>query len=270
MKRSINFFRIKLILIIAIIVFPIAFFVLLTAILWSGDYGEFWPSITFENAPENTAYVDILIKLPQDSEEYVDFAEWEEPPKKVLNRENVGKEVYHSSTQKYSRIQPIYEEISITPDSEIARLNADGYVSLSVHYAGSKGFQKTDLSLDYLHRYNEIPAIKKRYGKFKAAYVDENGNVLGITKVSRTRYTFKEPSSFTANGDKLIFTKWDTTLLEVLFLVTLFGEPAAIIALIVIIIIQSVTKPKPYLPPRPVCNPRSIEERNRENGEQQG
>lgn len=238
MKRYIDFFRIKVILIIAIIVFPIAFIVLLIAILWSGEYGEFWPPITYKNAPENTAYVDILVKLPEDSEDYVDFAEWEEPPKKVLNSENVGKPVYHSSTQTYSRIQPIYEELSITPDSEIAKLNADGYVSLSVHYAGSKGFRDTDLCLDYLHSSNEITAIKKRYGKFKAANVDENGNVLGITKASRTRYSSNEPSSFTANGDKLIFTKWDTTLLDVLFLVTLFGEPVAVVLLIVCIVLN--------------------------------
>lgn len=114
--------------------------------------------------------------------------------------------------------------------------------------------------------YNRITAIKKRYGKFKAAYVDENGNVLGITKASRTRYNPKEVSSFTVNGDKLIFTKWVCSPLQlILIFVSFFGEPLAILAPIVIIIIQSVQKPKPYLPPRTDRIPRSIEERNKDD-----
>lgn len=257
MKRQVNFFRIKIILIIAIIVLPIVFWISFVNTL-SPDFGDFWPPITFENAPENTAYVDILITLPESSEEYVDFADWENPPQ--INR--IGyKEVTEGNTA-YN--VPVYEkEISITPDSEIARLNADGYVSLSVHYAGSKGFRGTELNLDY--HGSEITAIKKHYGKFKAAYVDENGNVLGITKASRTRYDPREASSFAVNGDKLIFTKWALSPLQVVLVYgSFFGEPVAIIALIVCIVLDHLQKPKPYLPPRPNRMPRSIAERNKD------
>lgn len=202
MKRSVNFFRIKLILIIAIIVFPIALIILLCNTLSWHDFGDYRPSVMYENAPENTAYVDILVKLPEGSEDYVDFAEWK------------------------------YKEVSIAPDSEIAKLNDDGYVSLSVHYAGCEGFSDSYLRLDNYG--SEITTIKKRYGSFKAAYVDENGNVLGITKKARTRYDPQKPSSFSADGDTLIFTIWDGSPLQYFFIFVLsFGELLAIIALIV-------------------------------------
>ncbi|MDE6732515.1 MAG: hypothetical protein K2J77_06530 [Oscillospiraceae bacterium] len=231
MKRSINFFRIKLILVIAIIVFPIVLIILLCNTLSWHDFGDYNPSIKYENAPENTAYVDILVRLPESSEDYVDFAEWESYPLRIVGYHDPVTEAVideNGNVTSRTRVEPILEAISITPDSEIAKLNADGYVSLSVHYAGSKGVLRLD------HYGSEITTIKKRYGSFKAAYVDENGNVLGITKASRTRYNPKKPSSFSADGDTLIFTKWDGSPLQYFLIYALsLGEQLAIIALIV-------------------------------------
>ena len=240
MKRYFDFFRIKLILVIMIIVFPIVFIVILVNTM-TEDYSDCSPDISVENAPENTAYVDILVKLPENSEYYVDFAEWEEPPKKLIGYEEVTRPVYNGKLEPTSKTrtytEPVYEELSITPDSEIARLNADGFVSLSIHYANSKGFSGTSLYLDH-GWINDIREIKKRYGKFKAAYVDENGNVLGITKASRTRYEPQEPSSFSADGDKLVFTKWGVSPpVLVLMFVSFFGAPTAVVLLIVCIVL---------------------------------
>ena len=231
MKRYFNFYRIKLILVIMIIVFPIVFFVILANTM-SGDHAGGSTDISFENAPENTAYVDILVKLPMDSEYYVDFVDWEDPPQlHFLGYKEVteGNTTYH---------KPTYEKaLTITPESEIARLNDNGYVSLSIHYANSKGFSGTSLYLDH-GWINDIREIKKRYGKFKAAYVDENGNVLGITKASRTRYEPQEPSSFSADGDKLVFTKWGVSPpVLVLMFVSFFGAPTAVVLLIVCIVL---------------------------------
>lgn len=271
MKRYVDFFRIKIILVIAIIVFPIVFIVTLVNAL-SPDHGDFWPSITYENAPENTAYVDILIKLPENSEDYVDFAKWENPPQlNPIGYKEVTEQEFDSSgnvVHTITRTVTVYEkELSITPDSEIAKLNADGYVSLSVHYAGSRGFRGTELNLS-VHGGSDIVDIKKRYGKFKAAYVDENGNVLGITKAARTRYNPKEASSFSAKGDKLIFTKYGCSPLHrALIYVSFFGGPLSLIALIVCIVLDIRQNKKLYLPPRPNSMPRSIEERNKDNNE---
>ncbi|MDE6727872.1 MAG: hypothetical protein K2J80_08030 [Oscillospiraceae bacterium] len=238
MKRYIDFFHIKTILIAAVIIFPIIFIITLLS-GWSCEFGDYSPKITFDNAPENTAYVDILVKLPEGSEDYVDFAEWDHTPKKLVYLE-VTEAVEDDAGRITERTltESVYVELSITPDSEIAKLNSDGYVSLSVHYAGSRGISDSSLRLDESIR-NEITAIKKRYGSFKAAYVDENGKVLGITKAARTRYNPKKPSSFSVNGDTLIFTKWGCSpLWYVLICVSGLGEPIAIIALMICIVLD--------------------------------
>ena len=211
MERYVDYFRIKLILIAAIIVLPIVFIITLAGV-WEEDLDDSAPSIKFENAPENTAYVDILVKLPESSKDYVDFAEWDNPPQTLVG----------------------YEDIAITPDSEIAKLNDDGYVSLSVHYRNSKGFSKTGIQLD-----DAITDINERFGKFKAAYVDNCGNVLNITKASRTRFDPKNPSGFILNGDALTFRRSSLSPLQIILLsVSLIGEPLAVIALIVCIVLS--------------------------------
>lgn len=235
MKRYIDFFHIKTILIAAIIVFPIIFIITLLS-GWSEEFGDYSPKIAFDNAPEGTVYVDILVKLPKSSEDYVDFAEWELRPQKHVYMEVTG--AVEDDTGRITErtlTESVYVELSITPDSEIAKLNDDGYVSLSVHYAGSRGISDSSLRLDYhLGRRSEITAINRRYGSFKAAYVDEDGKVLGITNTARTRYDPKEPSSFSVSGDTLIFTKWGCSpLWYALICVSGIGEPIAIIALIV-------------------------------------
>lgn len=228
-------FHIKAALILLIIVFPIVFIITLAG-AWSEEFGDFEPPITFENAPENTAYVDILVKLPESSEDYVDFAEWRYPPKALIDYRTITDAV-ETAPGKYeerTRTEPVYDEISITPDSEIAKLNDDGYVSLSVHYRNCTGFSDSRLLLDYHGSNNAITAINKRYGKFKAAYVDKNGSVLKITKTARTRFNSKEPSSFTVSGETLTFTKWSISPLQYILLgVSGVGEPLAIVALIV-------------------------------------
>ena len=210
MKRYVDYFRIRLIIFAAIIVFPVVFIITLAGIRGE-EFDDRVPSIDFENVPENTAYVDILVKLPESSADYVDFAEWDSPPQALAG----------------------YEDIMITPDSEIAKLNDNGYVSLSVHYRGCMGFSETgQLLLN-----DDIITVSKRYGQFKAAYADSSGNVLDITKVSRTRFDPKEPSGFIVSGDKLTFTKSSPSSLQVILLIVpLIGEPLALIALIVCIV----------------------------------
>lgn len=206
MKRYL-FFLVKAVIIALICAFPVVFVVTFIGTI-SDDFGDYNPLINYKNVPENTAYVDILVKLPESSENYVNFARWTYPPQKSD------------------------AALSITPDSEIAKLNDNGYVSLSVHYSGCEGF--SDYAHLLLNEKMTITEIKQRYGKFKAAFVDENGNVLGITKASRTRYNPKRPSSFSVSGDTLIFTEWGISPLQhILLLVSCLGEPLAVSALVV-------------------------------------
>ena len=80
--------------------------------------------------------------------------------------------------------------------------------------------------------------LMKRYGKFKAAYIDENGNVLGVTEAARIRYGNSELPRLAANGDKLEYftgdiAEWQMTVLLIVSLL----EPLAAAALIVIIVL---------------------------------
>lgn len=66
---------------------------------------------------------------------------------------------------------------------------------------------------------NETPEeMQTRCGKFKAAYIDENGNVLGITDTARMKYGCSNPHGLSADGSTLTFTTgsvadWQMTLL---------------------------------------------------------
>lgn len=196
MKRYIDYFRIKVTLAAAIIiVLPVVFIITLTGV-WGENFDDHTISVEVENAPENTARVHILIKLPEGSSDYVDFG---------------------------------------SHDSEIAKLNDDGYVSMNIYYRGFIGFsERGQLLMDY-----DIKTVSKRYGRFKAAYVDSSGNVLKITKASRTRYAPKEPSGFSLNGDTLTFTRSSPSPLQlILLIISLVGEPLAIIALTVFIVLD--------------------------------
>ena len=90
--------------------------------------------------------------------------------------------------------------------------------------------------------FTEPPAeLQKRYGAFKAAYVDENGNVLGVTEAARLRYGNSTAPRLSANGGKLEYftgdiADWQTAVLLAVFLL----EPLAVMSLIVIIVLAAI------------------------------
>lgn len=272
-------FHVKVVLTVLIIAFPIMFCVLFGQLFsmtgdLSGTYCE--PLINIENAPEGTAYLDILVKMKPTSDNYVDFAEWEMPPKILTGWSEEAYIVQDKDGNEHSetKLEPIWKELRITPDSEIARYNDNGYVSLSVHLKEFKGFYyyaHSDQTVthrliwDGLRGDLFLTKLIKHYGRFKAAYVGENGEVLGVTGKSSVRYKHFEQCEFSANGNRLALTifgdpAWKWLLLALSF----YGEPVAIGLLIAI---NHKPKRKLYLPPKTNRMPRSIEERNKENGE---
>lgn len=88
-------------------------------------------------------------------------------------------------------------------------------------------------------RLNESPEeLQKRCGAFKAAYVDENGNVLGVTGAARMRYGVSEAPRLAANSDKLEYFTGSVTGWQSVVLITVFSlEPLAIAALIAVIVL---------------------------------
>ena len=159
-------------------------------------------NITYSSAPEGTVYMDILVKMPEDDASFVDFTQ---PPEYYIGSGNAN------------------EPLDITAESEIAKYSEDGFVSLSLHhkwaktplviYNSPKNTERSETSADKLvmsangdTTYDFID-LSISFGDFKAAYVDENGNVLGVTGSSVTEYDRETPYGFKANGDSLIFQR---------------------------------------------------------------
>lgn len=201
------------------------------------DFDSFKADVSWADAPEGTAYLDILIQLPEGSPEYTQF---NAPPRRISKGylDKAGNAVYE------------YESLNIDEGSEIALYSEDGYVSLTCHYRGLRlmtvngsdkdGYYKQvrqelalyrDSRFDLTH---DITELYEKYGSFKAAYVDENGKVLGVTSECEAIYNAHEPYALVADGDKLTFRIFG------------FGDPktigkmimAAIIAIGVLIVVS--------------------------------
>lgn len=192
------------------------------------DFDSSQVELEWSNAPENTAYIDILVKMDTDDENYVDFTV---PPKRMTGR------YIENGTTKFR-----YEDMPIDKDSEIAQFNDDGWVSLSLHHKGSGSiaiFNKPVLCLDYYYNKDgfsskteserancNICTISKEYGRFKCAYVDENGNVLGITGKSRKSYDMSEPYAVIADGDSVTFRIFGMSpLAEMILIALIYAVP---------------------------------------------
>lgn len=151
------------------------------------------------NAPVETAYADLLIRMAPSDEAYTDFAA-------VLTRRMQAGE-NDTAVDAYA---PLCE---ITPDSEIARYNKDGYVSLTLHGRSMAYFRQnaveTDgnrtyaIQLDHAAPYGSMPALAGEYKHFRVAYVDEHGAVLGVTETVRARSRLHAAYAFRADGDAL-------------------------------------------------------------------
>lgn len=183
------------------------------------DFDPYMPELEWSNAPENTAYIDILVKMDTDDENYIDFTV---PPKRMTGK------YLENGTTKFR-----YEDMPIDKESEIAQFNDDGWISLSLHHKGSDGIVIWNNPVLYLDRYDDkdgsycnIITISKDYGRFKCAYIDENGNVLGITGKSRKSYDMFEPYAVIADGDNVTFRIFGMSPFDKMILIALvYGVP---------------------------------------------
>ena len=144
------------------------------------------------NAPEGTYYVDILAKIDSSIDGYTEF---------------------HTVPQELEDAdgEPQYNSLPIDSTSEIVQYNEDGYVSLLSHLVCAKMViekKSTKLSLDENNEESVIyyfDELNEQYGDLRAAYVDKNGNVLGITEVFTKAYDPDEPYMLSALGNTLEF-----------------------------------------------------------------
>lgn len=147
----------------------------------------------FTNAPEGTVYMDILVPF-----------------------------VWYSGNFTQAQDFTIHSEskhVVIDKNSEIANYAKDGYVSLSAHtnYVNNISFYKDGEMHLILYgnrghdhpdtndnRYDvDVHYLKRHFKKIKAAYIDEKGNVLGVTDTYEVRYDSSKEHTFEADGSKL-------------------------------------------------------------------
>lgn len=194
------------------------------------DFDPCYVELEWSNAPKHTAYIDILVKMDTDDENYVDFTV---PPKKLAEK------YIENGTSKYR-----YESLPIGRNSEIAQLNDDGWVSLSLHHKSSGSITIQDNAVfclnccideDGIKQNSDILScsiftISKDYGRFKCAYVDEQGNVLGITDKSK-KILAKASYAVIADGDDLTFRVFEFLPIKLIILILI--SAAALLVLLV-------------------------------------
>ena len=175
----------------------------------ASDYDDGQVSVSVSDAPEGTAYVELLVPIFDIPEEHLKTHEHKIKFRKI-DQSDGGES---ADTQ-----------LLIDTDSEIAKyVDEDGYVSLMAH---------TDMVHSYTafikHRNNETAKyssnmvlsgsvdvrkndgycrgidfsyLQRTFRKIKAAYVDENGHILGVT--SSYSSGFDKPRGINVSGDSV-------------------------------------------------------------------
>lgn len=132
----------------------------------NGPGPDYFCSFTFKNLPENTAYVDLLIKLSPEDAAY-----------KTLNNLNLPK--------------------SFSAESPIAVYSQDGYCSYSLHYAYAS--MMIEVKNDRGTLFDKTLVDLRTSGKadqLKLAMIDGEGNILQVSAPhsfqNKTRFIFME------------------------------------------------------------------------------
>jgi len=169
--------------------------------------------LEINNAPEGTAMIEILVPAAHAGDSLCETQDF--TVKKETSR-------YKTVQRYYNLTDKENQDIVIGKDSEIAQYNDDdGYFSICAHTDSVKEIKlyvstydddesKTERKcLLYLQDSAksgkpsvDIKELEKMFGKFKAAYIDEKGNILGVTEVFEVAYA-DEDYAFKADGNKL-------------------------------------------------------------------
>lgn len=189
--------------------------------------------LSFKNAPENTAYIDLLVEMDTDDSVYVPFTE---PPRKRTRTSPDG--------------SAVYETLNIDESSAVTTLNDGGLVSFSLHYSESTGvliLNNGSMLFTTRNYFMPIPGVPDEDARIKAAYVDKNGDVLGITDVAKSRYVGGSDHVLRVDGNRLVIgypgrPSWvSKTAYVILFAVE--GRALAALALFIVLAIVSACKP---------------------------
>ena len=141
------------------------------------DVDTLHQNITLKNAPEGTAFADILVKDKKNDKYAVDF-----------NEEN-GK------------------LLGVGKDCELAKYEKGCYTSMLLRH-NCAVFEKADISdsITVIFRLKEENStLFNHFRSIKVAYCDEDGNILGITNEADIKKSFWGMPEYTiaANGSSL-------------------------------------------------------------------
>ena len=177
----------------------------LTAFAWNVD--TLRQSIELENAPEGTAFADILVKYKKNDKYAADF-----------NEEN-GK------------------LLGVVKDCGLAKYEESGYTSMLLRH-NCAVFESSEQTHTVLKLKEENSTLFNYFRSIKVAYCDKNGNILGITNEVRIKKSFWGMPAYTiaANGSSLTCDVNNGPPYFMLVLV-----PAAFTALAVIMITVVIT-----------------------------
>lgn len=178
----------------------------------SADYDDGQVSIEISGAPEGTAYVELLVPVFDIPEEHLKTHDHK--IKLIKTNYNDGDESSHSEKT----------QLLIDTDSEIAQyVDEDGCVSLMAHtdlvhsytvfkkitnnefveYSSNMVLRGSiDVSTKNGHCYGiDFSYLQRTFRKMKAAYVNENGHILGVT--SSYSSGFDTPRGINVSGDSV-------------------------------------------------------------------
>ena len=162
-------------------------------------------SLEMKNAPEGTAIIEILVPS-EPADDCLCETRGFTVKKKISHYETTQLSDSSGSRPNYSFKSKEDKDIVISKDSEIAKYNDDdGYISLSAHtdgvvettlnvntYDDTKAEKNNGIYLQIADKnpasLEDINALKNKFEKFKAAYIDEKGNVLGVTDEFEVTY----------------------------------------------------------------------------------
>lgn len=156
--------------------------------------------LEYQNAPNGTAYIDVLARISETDDSWTAF---NVAPSRLVDKSNVS-----------GNTEFIYETLNINENSDIAKYNEDGFVSLTIHSKEIKEFQilkAYGYEADLLILDCFADDLYEKYDNFKIAYVNKNGNILKVIGVVDRDYSASESYALIVNDDKAVYRSFGTS-----------------------------------------------------------
>ena len=233
----------------------------MTACAHDTDHG--YVKLSYKNAPEGTVYIDILVPIVWDTDFLTEPHEYTVRKSEAFYEQVAGTGVYDMyggyKKPEWKHIKSTSHNIVIGKDSEIVQYCKDGFVSLFGRTSMVRGdikvrdtYENGELDSRSFYIYLcgsdqlssrtqeekevDIFYLRDRFSDMKAAYIDENGNVLGVTDKFSVD-THDDSYCLRAEGNELTLGFWGYDYWYDLDFLIAFGLPLLFALAVIILII---------------------------------